>query len=121
MLTQWRCKRVYEDADPDDGYRVLVDRLWPRGVSKESANLDLWLKDVAPSPELRKWFSHRADRFVEFTERYNRELENNAAVGELESLASGDSVATLVFGARDPEVNHAVLLASFLRSHGFSS
>lgn len=121
MVTQWRCKRVYEDADPDDGYRVLVDRLWPRGLSRETAHLDLWLKDVAPSPELRKWFSHRADRFVEFTERYNRELENNAVVSELENLESGDDVGTLLYGAHDPKINHAVVLASFLRSHGFSS
>ena len=89
---------------------MLVDRLWPRGVSREAAHLDLWLKDVAPSPELRVWFDHRADRFAAFRERYLAELDGNPAVQELR----GHSDLTLLYAARDPDVNHAVVLREFL-------
>ena len=87
-----------------------MDRLWPRGVSREAAHLDLWLKDVAPSPELRVWFDHRADRFAAFRERYLAELDGNPAVQELR----GHSDLTLLYAARDPDVNHAVVLREFL-------
>jgi uncharacterized protein YeaO (DUF488 family) len=80
-------KRVYEDPSLDDGYRVLVDRLWPRGVSKERAQLDEWLKEVAPSTELRQWFNHEAPRFEEFAARYDAELEQNPAVERLRAIA----------------------------------
>lgn len=109
-----RTKRIYEDPVPDDGYRVLVDRLWPRGVSKDRAALDGWLKDVAPSPELRTWFAHRADRFAEFAARYTVELDANPAVAELRALLRTNETVTLLYGARDARVNHAVVLADAL-------
>jgi uncharacterized protein YeaO (DUF488 family) len=107
-------KRVYDDPAPGDGFRVLVDRLWPRGLSKEHAALDLWLKDVAPSPELRTWFDHREDRFAAFSKRYGAELGGNPAVGTLREAARDHPTVTLLYGARSPEVNHAVVLARFL-------
>jgi len=109
-----RTKRIYDDPEPGDGCRVLVDRLWPRGVSKDRATLDRWLKEVAPSPELRTWFGHRADRFAEFAERYTAELAANPAVAELRALLRAHPAVTLVYGARDTEVNHAVVLAEVL-------
>lgn len=109
-----RLKRAYEPPARGDGARILVDRLWPRGVKKEALELDLWCKDIAPSPALRKWFDHRADRFEEFARRYRKELDANpAAAAELdESLGKGR--ATLVYGARDPDINHAVVLRDWL-------
>ena len=107
-------KRIYEPAVPADGTRILVDRLWPRGVSKARAKLALWMKDVAPSPNLRVWFDHRPERFKEFGRRYKRELARNPAVGELRKLARRGRV-TLLYGARDPKINHAVVLQSILR------
>ena len=94
--------------------RILVDRIWPRGVAKVSARIDLWLKDLAPSTELRKWFGHDPARWVEFRERYFRELEKNArVVAELEQQI-GSKPVTLVFGARDEQRNNAVALKEFL-------
>ncbi len=107
-------KRVYEKPARGDGLRVLVERLWPRGLSKERAAVDLWLKDVAPSPELRKWFGHDPDRWVEFQKRYARELrENKEAVGLLKEKARKGTV-TLVYAARDEEHNGALALKRFL-------
>ena len=100
-----RLKRAYVDASSDDGTRVLVDRLWPRGVSKERAKLDLWLKEIAPSTDLRKWFHHDAAKWEEFRQRYIHELENNPdAVEKLTALAK-DGRITLVYGARDDAHN----------------
>ncbi|HEY8701013.1 MAG TPA: DUF488 domain-containing protein [Arthrobacter sp.] len=110
-------KRVYDVPSDDDGCRVLVDRLWPRGVSKERADLDLWLKDVAPSPQLRKEFGHMEERFEDFRRKYRQELDSNPAVGELLELAAGHRRVTLLYGARDPEVNHAKVLLEFIRQH----
>jgi uncharacterized protein YeaO (DUF488 family) len=107
-------KRVYETASDQDGARILVDRLWPRGVSKEAAALDLWAKDVAPTDELRKWFDHRPERFAEFKRRYLGELENNPAVAQLLGHIT-KSKTTLLYGAKDPDFNQAVVLAAFLR------
>ena len=107
-------KRIYEPEVPADGTRILVDRLWPRGVSKARAKLALWMKDVAPSPNLRVWFDHRPERFKEFGRRYKRELARNPAVGELRKLARRGRV-TLLYGARDPKINHAVVLQSIVR------
>jgi uncharacterized protein YeaO (DUF488 family) len=106
-------KRVYEPPSPKDGTRILVDRLWPRGVSKAMAALDGWNKDVAPSPRSRKWFDHRPERFAEFTKRYRAELARNPAVAELCVL---NGRVTLVYGARDPAIIHAVVLAKVLKS-----
>ncbi|WP_346960277.1 DUF488 family protein [uncultured Arthrobacter sp.] len=107
-------KRVYDESADDDGCRVLVDRLWPRGVSKERAQLDLWLKEVAPSPPLRTEFAHMQERFADFRAAYEAELESNPAVGTLRDLAAQHGKVTLLFGAKDPETNHARVLLEFL-------
>jgi uncharacterized protein YeaO (DUF488 family) len=106
-------KRAYEPPSPKDGKRILVDRLWPRGVRKDAAALDLWSKDIAPTTALRKWFDHRPDRFAEFKRRYRDELKSNPAVSEVLQKI-GRSEATLVYAAHDTKVNHAVVLADFL-------
>lgn len=114
----YQLKRVYAEAEPADGWRVLVDRLWPRGVSKDRAAVDLWLADVAPSPDLRRWFDHRADRFTEFATRYTAELDDNPALDQLRSLGAEHPTVTLVYAARDERVNHAVVLAGVLANDG---
>ena len=107
-------KRVYETPDASDGFRVLVDRLWPRGVAKERAALDLWMKDIAPSTELRRWFGHDPKRWTEFQTRYRAELkEHETDLAELRSRARKGTV-TLLFGARDTEHNEAVVLKNVL-------
>ncbi len=110
----FRIKRIYEASAPADGVRVLIDRLWPRGVAKTAAHLDAWMKQVAPSPGLRLWFGHRPERFEEFRRRYRRELADNPAIVELRKLGKRRTV-TLLYGARDPKINHAVVLQSELR------
>jgi uncharacterized protein YeaO (DUF488 family) len=110
----FQIKRIYDATQPGDGIRVLVDRLWPRGVKKTEAHLDHWMKDVAPSPSLRQWFNHDPERFKEFGRRYERELAGNLCVAELRRLGRVRRV-TLLYGARDPEVNHALVLQSLLR------
>lgn len=107
-------KRIYEPASSTDGRRILVDRLWPRGINKARARLTLWMKDIAPSPTLRVWFGHRPERFREFGCRYKKELAHNPAVAELRKLARRERV-TLLYGAHDPKINHAVVLQSILR------
>ncbi len=109
-----RIKRIYEDPAAEDGYRVLVDRIWPRGVSKERARLDLWLKEVAPSAELRTWFHHEEPKWPEFRERYRAELAGNPAVAELRRIVSGHDPVTLLYGAHDETENQAVVLRDFL-------
>lgn len=109
-----RVKRVYDDPDAADGRRILVDRLWPRGVSKESAALDRWMKEIAPSHELRKEFGHDPDRWAEFVKAYAEELEEKPElVAELRDLAARETV-TLLYSARDTRHNQAVALASYL-------
>lgn len=110
-------KRIYEPASDDDGFRILVDRLWPRGVSKERAKIDAWLKDVAPSNELRKWFGHDPDKWDEFKKRYREELAGGAAgaLKELRGMAAKHRKTTLLFGARDEERNEARVLLEMLR------
>ncbi len=110
-------KRIYDAPADDDGCRVLVDRLWPRGVSKVDARLDLWLKDVAPSAPLRQEFGHMKERFEDFRLKHRQELENNPAVATLQDLAATHSRVTILYGARDPEVNHARLLLEFILKH----
>ena len=115
-----RLKRVYETPSAEDGTRILVDRLWPRGLTKEKAQVDLWLKTIAPSAELRQWFGHDPDRWAEFQSRYRAELEANPdAVAELIS-ALRRGPATLVYGARDETRNDAVVLADWLATSGDS-
>jgi uncharacterized protein YeaO (DUF488 family) len=109
-----RLKRAYVAAEADDGARILVDRLWPRGVSKEKAALDGWLKDIGPSTELRKWFGHDPDRWEEFRRRYRAELRQHAEeLDRLRALAEEGTV-TLIYGARDEEHNEAVVLRDVL-------
>lgn len=109
-----RIKRIYDAPADDDGYRVLVDRVWPRGVSKQAARLDRWLKEVAPSTELRRWFGHDPSRWDEFRKRYRGELEETPAlVQELVDKARSTSV-TLLFSARDRQHNQAVVLREWL-------
>lgn len=105
-----RIKRVYEQPDKEDGRRILVDRLWPRGLTREKAGVDLWLKDIAPSTELRKWFDHDRGNWEEFKERYLAELKGNSEQILLlkQELAKGP--VTLVYGARDEEHNQAVVI-----------
>lgn len=110
-------KRIYAPPSPSDGQRVLVDRIWPRGVSKEHAALRLWLKDIAPSDELRKWFGHEPARWAEFQKRYRAELDGNGeALAELHGLMREGRV-TLLYGAHDEANNNAVALAEYLRAH----
>jgi uncharacterized protein YeaO (DUF488 family) len=107
-------KRVYEPFVPEDGIRVLVYRLWPRGITKAKAEADVWLKDVAPSPELRKWFAHDDNKWDEFRERYWDELEHNASnVQKIEEMSSRGNI-TLIFSARDSEHNSAAILREYL-------
>jgi len=109
-------KRIYEEPGPDDGMRVLVDRLWPRGVSKPRAALDLWDKDVAPSPGLRTWWEHDPDTFDEFASRYRAELDAGSAPADLLDKAKGHDRLTLLYAAHDPAVNHALVLQEYLRA-----
>ena len=107
-------KRVYLPAEDSDGYRVLVDRLWPRGIKKENAKIDLWAKALAPSAELRKWFNHIPGRFDEFSKKYVEELKANPEVAPiLDKLRQHDKV-TLLYGARDEQHNNAVVLLHLL-------
>lgn len=110
-----QCKRVYDEPSPEDGTRVLVDRLWPRGVSKEAAALDDWMKAVAPSDERRKWFDHDPEKWEEFRVRYAQELdEKEDLVQELRSKADSGTL-TLLYAAKDREHNHAVVLRNYLQ------
>lgn len=108
-------KRAYEEPTEDDGTRILVDRLWPRGLTKAKAKIDLWLKDIAPSTELRKWFAHDPAKWTEFQRRYIKELQqNNEPLATLKQEAAKGPV-TLIYGARDQEHNEAVILQKLLK------
>jgi len=108
-----RIKRVYDVPSKEDGERILVDRLWPRGLSKEKAHLDEWMKDIAPSPALRQWFGHRPERWEEFLARYRQELKGDPLLDDLRRRAAAGTV-TLLYGARDEKRNQAVVLAGIL-------
>ena len=112
-MTKIRIKRIYEPAEASDGYRVLVDRLWPRGLKKESAGIDMWAKELAPSTELRKWVHSQPERWPEFEGKYLRELEGMDLNDFLDSIRNQERV-TLLYGARDEMQNHAQVLQSFL-------
>jgi uncharacterized protein YeaO (DUF488 family) len=109
-----KIKRVYEKTDIEDGTRILVDRLWPRGMTKENASVDLWLKEIAPSTELRKWFGHEPAKWNEFRERYIQELKNNEKQTSMlkEQLKKG--TVTLLYASKDEKHNEAVVLKEFL-------
>jgi uncharacterized protein YeaO (DUF488 family) len=113
-----RVKRVYEKAEKGDGWRVLVDRLWPRGMTKEKAKADVWMKDVGPSDALRKWFGHEPKKWTAFQKRYRAELaDKKAMIAELKKMEKEHGTLTLLYGAKDEEHNQAVALAEFLKQN----
>lgn len=115
----FKVKRIYDAPEPSDGYRVLVDRIWPRGVSKEKAHIDLWMKDIAPSDALRKWYGHDPERWQEFQQRYREELQKEIGLTkQLKQLEKEYGTVTLVFSARDPRHNQAAALRAFLPRRG---
>ena len=109
-----RLKRLYESPAPDDGFRVLVDRLWPRGLAKSKAAIDLWLKEIAPSAELRKWYGHDPEKWEEFRRRYRAELNEKREVLDDLKRRLKEGPVTFVFAARDEEHNSAVVLKEYL-------
>jgi uncharacterized protein YeaO (DUF488 family) len=109
-------KRVYEEPAKDDGYRILVDRLWPRGLTKERANVDLWMKEIAPSDALRKWFGHEAEKWPQFVKRYRSELTRKKdLLKEVKQLEREHGTVTLLYGRKDEKQNQAVLIAAALK------
>jgi len=117
MAGRLQVKRVYEPASPDDGARLLVDRIWPRGVTKDAAALTLWFKDIAPSDSLRKWFGHDPERFTEFGRRYRKELDaNGESVAHMRAFLKEGRV-TLLYAAHDPVHNHALVLEDYIKKH----
>ena len=113
-------KRVYDPAEASDGYRVLVDRLWPRGVSKERARLDLWLKEIAPSADLRKQWHQNPERHDEVAAHYAAELDANPVTAELLALGDDHDRVTLLYSSHDPSVNHVAVLLDWAARHGAS-
>ncbi len=111
-----RVKRVYDKPWPEDGCRYLVDRLWPRGVKKDSLRLDGWLKELAPSESLRRWFNHEPDKWIEFRSRYRKELESQSEIWHPLLARAGKDNITLLYSAKDVHHNNAVALAEFLNS-----
>jgi len=114
-----KIKRVYQPPEEADGFRILVDRLWPRGISKEKAKLDCWLKDIAPSNELRKWFAHDPDKWDEFKEKYRDELKNKKTFTlKIKDLEKKNGTLTFVYGAKDEDHNNAVVLKEKMEGYG---
>lgn len=110
-------KRIYEPYSKSDGYRILVDRLWPRGISKEKAKLDIWLKDIAPSTELRKWFNHDPRKWTDFKKKYKTELEDKREyLKEIKKADKEHKVVTVLYGAKDEEHNEAVVILEVLKN-----
>jgi uncharacterized protein YeaO (DUF488 family) len=107
-------KRIYAPAAKTDGFRILVDRLWPRGVSKEDAHIDLWLKEIAPSTDLRNWFNHEPEKWKEFCSRYKMELKDSAALSELRALLRIHHDVTLLYAAKDERHNQALALQQYI-------
>lgn len=110
-----KIKRIYEPYSKDDGYRILVDRLWPRGIKKENAHIDKWLKEIAPSTELRKEFNHMVDKWEKFKVAYHTELKNSPTVDELLDDIKKHKTVTLLFAAKDEEHNQAIVLQDFIK------
>jgi uncharacterized protein YeaO (DUF488 family) len=111
-----KIKRIYETSNTDDGFRILVDRLWPRGISIERAKLNLWMKEIAPSDDLRKWFSHDPEKWEEFKRSYIGELKDKSALlNEIKEIEKGNKDVTLVYSAKDKEHNNAVVLEEILK------
>lgn len=107
-------KRVYDSKTDDETYRILVDRLWPRGLKKEDLKFDEWDKEITPSPELRKWFAHKEERFAEFTKLYLKELKTKTEEAERLRNIAKEKTITLLYAAKNPKINHAVILQEFL-------
>ena len=109
-----KIKRAYEPIEKSDGFRILVDRLWPRGIKKEDAHFDVWLKEIAPTNELRKWFNHETEKWEEFTKKYRTELKVSPALEELLTLVDKHRIITLVYGAKDEQHNQAIVIKEYL-------
>ena len=112
-----RIKRIYDPPAPSDGIRILIDRLWPRGLRKEDAAIDVWAKDLAPSHELRRWFAHEVEKFEEFTRRYRLELDSSTAESDELMTSAGGSTVTLLYAAKNTRCNNAVVLQAWLQRH----
>ncbi len=113
-----RIKRIYEKPSRADGYRIIVDRLWPRGISKESAKADLWLKEISPSDKLRKWFSHDPEKWDDFQKKYKIELKTKSSIlNEIKQLVKQKKVVTLLYSAKDEKHNNAVVLSKILEKN----
>lgn len=112
-----KIKRIYELPTPDDGGRIFVDRLWTRGISKDRAKLDYWFKDIAPSSDLRKWFNHEPDKFKDFAAKYREELKHcQSDIEKIKELLKTNNV-TLIYAAKSPTINHAVVLKGYINSY----
>lgn len=111
-----KVKRIYEAPSKEDGFRILIDRLWPRGVSKEKAKIDLWFKDIAPSDALRKWFGHKEDRWQEFKKKYIKELEGKSQLLKQLNITAKKGDVTLLFAAKDTERNNAIVLKDIMEN-----
>ncbi len=109
-----KIKRIYDTYDSNDGYRILVDRLWPRGIAKKEAHIDMWMKDVAPSPELRKWFNHEPEKWAAFRIAYRTELKESGESGELITIIKKQKMTTLLYGAKDQMHTHALVLLDYI-------
>jgi uncharacterized protein YeaO (DUF488 family) len=109
-----KLKRVYEPIENSDGFRILIDRLWPRGINKEKGHIDIWLKEIAPSVALRKWFNHEPGKWKKFVEKYHEELEQSETVNEIIKLIKKHKSVTLLYAARDTQHNNAIVLQEFL-------
>jgi len=112
-----KTKRIYEPAAKTDGYRVLVDRLWPRGIKKEAAQIDAWMKEVAPSTALRKWFNHEPEKWEEFVTKYKAELQDTDAFKVLLAAVARHKTVTLLYAAKDEHYNQAIALSSFFKNN----
>ena len=116
-------KRIYAPAEPADGYRILIDRLWPRGIKKEDAQVDEWAKSVTPTTSLRQWFGHKEENYAEFAERYRAELNHNPAASDFAyyiRMMLTDTPVTLLYGAKSETCNHAIILRDWILSSTYS-
>lgn len=120
-MHELKIKRIYQEADKKDGMRILIDRLWPRGIKKEEGKIDLWLKDIAPSSDLRQWFNHRPEKWTEFCKRYHKELSLKQALIQtlLDAIKKHD--VTLLYGAKDEKFNNAIALKEYLEHFALST
>jgi uncharacterized protein YeaO (DUF488 family) len=111
-----KIKRIYEDSSETDGYRILIDRLWPRGISKERAKIDLWIKEIAPSNDLRKWYSHNSEKAKQFQKKYITELNDNSdSLNEVKQIIKDQKTITLLYASRDSKPIHAIVLQQTLK------